>query len=294
MAYYFLLTFNFLCLVNGALAQEPVHVPVKVVTGGEPNTCPSEQNTSAGLDELRQNISSVIASLVGLDFSCGSSPGWMRVGYLDMTDPSQSCPPELALHTYSPGLRTCGRPNTSVGCFSIFFSAQGRQYSRICGRMRGYTMGETDGFDPNTRLSIGFEDNYLDGWSLTHGPMGSRTHIWSFASSLSDLFLGNDVPAYCVCAAAIAPVPLPDIVGDDYFCESGININYYSNRDLFHPDDPLWDGQNCGATTCCEFNTPPFFTKSLATSTTDDLELRLCTHYRNNDIPIDQMELYVQ
>jgi hypothetical protein len=43
--------------------------------------------------------------------------------------------------------------------------------------------------------------------------------------------------------------------------------NYY--------DDPLWDGEGCGPiSTCCRFNNPPWFSKSLPKPTTDDLEVR--------------------
>ena len=46
---------------------------------------------------------------ISITINCGGTTGWRRVGYLDMTDPSQSCPSGLALKTYSPGLRSCGR-----------------------------------------------------------------------------------------------------------------------------------------------------------------------------------------
>ena len=46
-------------------------------------------------------------------------------------------------------------------------------------------------------------------------------------------------------------------------------------------NDPLWDGQGCGAASCCELSyppgvTPPWFCKQLPQATTDDIEVRLC------------------
>ena len=44
-----------------------------------------------------------------------------------------------------------------------------------------------------------------------------------------------------------------------------------------YSDDPLWDGSDCHSnSTCCSLHDPPYFTKSLNTTTTDDNELRLC------------------
>ena len=71
----------------------------------------------------------------------------------------------------------------------------------------------------------------------------------------------------------------------------------WSNQLIFYPNDPLWDGQNCVVTSsCCEFNNPPWFTKTLNASTTDDIELRICTtnSLQLEDVPLELIELYVQ
>ena len=56
----------------------------------------------------------------------------------------------------------------------------------------------------------------------------------------------------------------------------------YRNSTLeytFHSNDTLWDGEDChSSSSCCSLHNPPYFTKSLGQSTTDDLELRRC-HY---------------
>ncbi len=94
----------------------PVRLPAKVLRGAS-DTCPSNQDTVNVASELRQNISSILAD----SMTCGGI-GWRRVGYLDMTDPTQSCPSGLALKTYSPGLRSCGRATNTPGCWSTFYN----------------------------------------------------------------------------------------------------------------------------------------------------------------------------
>ena len=90
--------------------------------------------------------------------------------------------------------------------------------------------------------------------------------------------------------------PVPSFVGNDYFCDTGSDLGnpYYRT---FHPNNPLWDGQGCGShSTCCTFNTPPWFFKTLSSPVTDNLELRICSdeNRSNEDTPLEIIELYVQ
>ena len=83
-------------------------------------------------------------------------------------------------------------------------------------------------------------------------------------------------------------------MGNDYFCES---VTQNSWATVFYPNATLWDGQVCeGGGTCCQLNNPPWFTKNLANSTTDDIEVRLCLWQTQQygDIALEQLELYVQ
>ena len=165
----------------------------------------------------------------------------------------------------------------------------------MCGRVRGYQFGYS-----NTFLSAAREIDswYVDGVSLTHGQNGSRTHIWTFAAGLADIFAGRTGPYYfCSCVTDPGSTYQPPAeVGNDYFCESGLNTPWVYRQLVFYPDDPLWDGQNCASSSCCEFNNPPYFTKTLPAPTSDDIELRICSRYSAGaeDTPIDQVELYVQ
>ena len=209
-----------------------------------------------------------------------------------MTDTSYNCPTGLKLTSYSK--RTCGRSHTTQGgCSLTTFSVGGLPYSRVCGRIRGYQFGSTSAF---LWSSKGIDSFYVGGVSLTHGGAGSRQHIWTFASGLSEVT--TDWPNFgCPCDTA-PDSDVPSFIGNDYFCESGLHSEWnFSYSYMLYPNDVLWDGQDCTSTsTCCQLNNPPWFTKNLPNAITDDIELRICTDHRPSvdDVPLELIELYVQ
>ena len=222
-------------------------------------------------------------------FTCGGV-GWRRVVYLDMTDPNTNCPSGWQLLSGLPH-RVCGRTTAGTGpihsCDSVTFTVTGGEYSKVCGQIRSYQHGETDGFETfNTQGVTSIDRAYISGVSLTHG--SPRQHIWSFVAGRSEH--ERTLPDACPCDATIV-INTPPFIGNDYFCESGVNSGSISG---FHANDPLWDGGNCiSNSTCCSFNNPPYFTKDVNT-TTDDLEVRICTWNFLEDTPIELIELYVQ
>ena len=60
---------------------------------------------------------------------------------------------------------------------------------------------------------------------------------------------------------------------------------------ILYADDPLWDGQNCNGpeSTCCTNPNIPWFLKTLNETTTDNIELRVCSDkgLPNEDTPLD-------
>ncbi len=225
---------------------------------------------------------------------CGG-PGWRKVAFIDMTNTSQNCPQGLTLTGYSK--RSCGRTHTNAyACSSVTFPVGGGQYSRVCGRAKAYQWGNMVSFNGYNVASHGINAQYVDGLSFTHGT--PRTHIWTFAGGLyqaissATLYPGRG-DYHCPCNQGNT-YGSPPFVGNDYFCESGAR-SYTSNYRL-QPDDPLWDGQGCiHGNPCCSLDYPPWFTKTLPTSTTDDIEMRLCltNPARSGNIALEQMELYV-
>ena len=210
-----------------------------------------------------------------------------------MRDPGSVCPANWTLHT-SP-VMGCGKSQTTgYTCDSAFFSVRGQSYSRVCGRILAYQGGSTEAFvnsDVNGFTSI--DSSYVDGVSLTHGPVESRQHIWTFASALYE-----EDPSYhtlfnCPCTNTHYnwTYQLPSYIQNNYFCDTGNPGPGFS--DGIYSDDPLWDGAGCGAnSTCCQFNNPPWFYSSLPQATTDDMEARIC--FGGDDAIIYLMEIYVK
>ena len=81
-------------------------------------------------------------------------------------------------------------------------------------------------------------------------------------------------------------------MGQNYFYESGLT-QWDGSSILFSNGDPLWDGQGCGPTSsCCTFNSPPWFNVRLPFPTTDDIEVRICSNIVADETPIQLVELY--
>ena len=223
---------------------------------------------------------------------CGGSSAWTRVAFLNMSDPNEVCPSNWT--TYTSPLRACGTGDSagiSNQCDSVIYpNTMGQTYSRVCGRVIAYQHKNTRAFETLVTRNRTLEQIYLDGVSITHGSAGSRQHVWSFVSALGDVFASR--PEFsCSCSSSSNWPYSTSFVGNDYFCDTGNHASVYSNGPF--PDDPLWDGAG-PSSTCCTFNNPPWFCKTLPQPTTDDLEVRICDEDAFRDTPIQLMEIYVQ
>ena len=213
---------------------------------------------------------------------CGGG-GWTRVASYNYSDPNTTCPINWAQVTDP--FRGCTIP--SLGCFSSFFPTP-VEFSQVCGKVIGIQQDDPDAF-------VGPDDingNYVEGVSITHG--SPREHIWSFAAYPWDSYT-DFLTLICPCSQPSLNVPPPpSFVGNNYFCDTGTDIENYQ----WHTSDPLWDGQGCASpSTCCSFNNPPWFSTTLPQSTTDDIEVRIChsdTSPGNDITAIIQLDLYIQ
>ncbi len=218
------------------------------------------------------------------------------MAYLDMTNGNHQCPGDMEEFTLS-GKRLCGRSSDAYwSCVSADFSTNSLQYSQVCGRINGYQYGRMYAFAWYTFLPAAQsrDSYYVDGVSVTHGPPGSREHVWTFANGQNE-----DGTGYSVCPCAPNPpstLVVPPFVGQDYFCESSVSTGTPARQ--LYSEDPLWDGDGCtvAGNTCCEFNNPPYFTKHLTNSTNNDLEVRACGYFNhsNGDTLIELIELYIK
>ena len=190
--------------------------------------------------------------------------------------------------------RLCAMNIDGAGCSSVVFPVEGVQYSRVCGKIIGYQQKSPDGFWPYIRGGQTTIDScYVDGISLTHGQC-PRKHIWTFVAALHEYNSHRDTVCPCTNIRNNPPPAVPSFVGQDYFCDTGSENHY---QFIFYGNDPLWDGAGCGQfSTCCSFNSPPWFLKELSPPTSDDVEMRLCANENrsNEDITFETLEIYVQ
>ena len=285
-------------LVTAATSQSVRHVSPAAIYG-ERGQCPPTEDRERARNEIKRSVSSIISEIAAESdqdetaaHPCGSD-GWRLVELLNMTDPSHSCPNGLRLTTYSK--RTCGVSIRNSGCSSTTVSTGRVQYSQVCGRIRGYQFGQTTGFLGSTsdyRQEI--NGYYVTGVSLTHGNIGFRQHIWTFAAGATEFdYILRDF--LCPCDYGRDSI-VPSFVGNHYFCESGNRVRNVNNYTLYS-EDVLWDGQDCSPpSTCCQLNNPPWFVTTLPNPTIDNIELRLCiTGLRAQvDIALELVELYVK
>ena len=218
---------------------------------------------------------------------CGAGE-WHRVAYLNMSDPSQQCPPAWREYNYNQ-FRTCGRPVSTTESRPSKSYSTNRRYSKVCGRVIGIQVASPDAFYADQNINYG----YVDGVSITYG--SPRKHIWSFAGSYSET--GSNANALCPCNNLYSSITQPPLfVGNNYYCESGNPTQNWQGQNF--PNDKLWDGEQCSSEgTCCTgTNTLPWFTVNLESPTSDDIEVRIIgtESTTNEDTPIELLEIYVQ
>ena len=99
--------------------------------------------------------------------------GWMRVAYLNMSEPNATCPSGLTQWQYNNiDHDVCGLSN--LGVFShTFFSTQGIHYNKVCGQLRGYQYQFPDAFG---NYNYNIDSCYVDGISITYGS-SPRKHL---------------------------------------------------------------------------------------------------------------------
>ena len=248
---------------------------------------------------LKSNNGPAISVYCDMSLTCqGVGGGWMQVVKLNITNSSQECPSNTELSRLAP-IRVCELTTDTAGCSSSLFSVLGVGYNQVCGKIIGYQQGLTDAFStlPN-EASPTIDSNYVDGVSLTHGS-NPREHIWTFAAARDEV--GQFPNTICQCtntSRSDLVTPAPSFVGNDYFCDTGsTNSAHLSSSLTFYQDDPLWDGAGCGPdNTCCSLNNPPWFLKQLPSSTTDDIEMRICRdgHQTDEKVNIEIVEIYVR
>ena len=271
-------------LISAQSSFDRKYISPAIIHGdGSLNRCPSEQLRASSRQELKESVANTLQP--PSTHPCGAGM-WTRIAYLNMTDPLQSCPSAWRQSTTN-GVRVCGRPLTSNDmCHGVFYSNGGRTFTKVCGRVIGYQSGEPDAFHTSDSIN----DAYVEGVSITHG--SPRLHIWTYAADYSE----TSSSTACPCDTSSTNSP-PSFVGSNYYCESG-NPDTTATDGFLYASDPLWDGKQCSSegTCCSNGQTPPWFSVMLNNTISDNIEVRICANFRQDeeDTPIELLEIYIQ
>ena len=225
---------------------------------------------------------------------CG--PGvWFQIADFDVSDTSNVCPgPEWEF--LATPVRACRRMPVAAGCSLATFPTGGLEYSKVCGQIIGRGVVETlDSFNSLTSFTTVDGIPLVDGVTVTNS--SPIQHIWTLAASSFSLPSSATLPAavVCPCNPNILPSDINTVAENfadgRYFCDTTFGIS-----------KPLWNG-DCSPLSgqpdiqaCCEFNNPPFFSTTLPTRTSDDVEARLCRDQArgDEDFGVEIIQLYVQ
>jgi len=176
----------------------PFRITTKIISqDSNYSYCPASDVLQAARNSLKEEVQETL-NASQRPCKCGGS-GWTKIVSLNMTNSNQQCPSGWRLLT-SP-VRGCYQ---TAACSSAVFPV-GRSYSTVCGIVNAHQYGTTDAFflsiiqGPRT-----IEQEYLGGVSLTHGSVGSRKHIWSFAAAFSEITTDSYYDSYrrpqkCAC-----------------------------------------------------------------------------------------------
>ena len=98
---------------------------------------------------------------------------------------------------------------------------------------------------------------------------------------------------HCPCSDPRCDGVVPAFIGNDYYCDSGVDSNPVDGE--FYTT-PLWTGKGCTPPNfCCSHCGMPWFYNTLPFPTTDYIEIRNCHNNpaRFEDTAIDLIQLYI-
>ena len=271
----------------------PPETPSSCANAQFPSSCsdilksyPTSTSGYYNITQLNSSMITVYCDMEGVN--CDGEGGWMRVAYLNMSYPTEECPDGFGLRE-DEGIRSCSKQQ-SKGCRSLIFPSNDVKYSSVCGRVTGYQVGVLYALWPQVQSAF-LNKAYVEGVSITSG--SPRKHVWTFMAATWETSFSHNGRGSCPCAPGSLVEPQP-FVDKDYFCESGNNQFSYSYTTFYN--DPLWDGEQCGAIegNCCNVTGLPWFNKVLEKPTTDYIELRVCSFWEEGELLLASHEIYVK
>ena len=213
-----------------------------------------------------------------------TSDGARHVYSLDMTIPSENCPSTLKFHQDG-NLRTCGKKTNGPSCDSVNINTNGQSYSKVLGRVTAYQFASTDAFANHPQ---DIDKAYVDGISITYDS-SPRKHVWTYASAIH-LFAANNNHQNSCPSTGSGDGPW-NFVGDNYFCSSG---NPGPDWAYVLYTTQVWSNIQGKCSFCGKKGLS--FCAELESSTTQNLELRICTDQSlsDEDIRIESVDLYIE
>ena len=143
-------------------------------------------SASSGYYDVNLSNGSVITVYCDIDGNnCDGEGGWIRVAQLNMSEPGATCLPGLTLQNYN-NIDHCFCGRSSSGCASTFFSTYGLNYTKVCGKVRGYQFGYKDAFDIGTNNIDSF---YVDGISITFGSNPRQLILFQVSFTVTQLVI---------------------------------------------------------------------------------------------------------
>ena len=132
-------------ILTGEHKHTYIMCPLELLSTCQQSSCLDVLTTystaPSGYYNIRLSNGTITTVYCDMDLNCNGTRGWMRVGYLNMTDPSEQCPPGFRLYEKN-GVRACGR--YTKGCVSVTYPSHDISYSQVCGRVIGYQQGTPD------------------------------------------------------------------------------------------------------------------------------------------------------
>ena len=260
----------------------------------------SDQDALSGYYTITVNESLVEVYCDMEGSNCDGEGGWTRVAFVNMSEPGSSCPPGLEEYdNITNGSLLCwiNNENYYYGCNSAFFPTYDINYTRVCGRVRGYQYGYPYAFYCNLNNYNCFDPQIKTyGVTLTYSN-NPRKHIWTYAGGHYEQGT-RSVDCPCNNGSQYQNRHIP-FVGNDYYCESGRSVGEYGH--ILYANDPLWDDQDCHGLedACCMSSKMPWFVKILNETVSEDIELITCGwngYYMTyvDGTPLDLIELYIK
>ena len=217
------------------------------------------------IQNVNSELSKIRASMMAIEECSIHESNWRQVIHIDMTDdPTAQCPDGLCKISNSTTNQTaCFRS----GCSVPLRINTGRNYTHVCGRVRGYQLQDIDEFNTTNN------SHHADGIHITSGNLS--THLWTYAVGTSK--------KPCPCTYGNNSYPNP--IGHHYHCDEVNEIGW---------NNSLWDNTMCVAsnnTDSTKRNIQGWFYQNVH-QPSDSIEVRWCGP--NNDIVTNILQIWVQ